>query len=196
LPCAPEWKRRESWHDQKAERNTRERFSIFMCDGGLELDFASWLQLSARTASKRFGNSCTNEIADSALCIHKTVRVVMAPEEEVQRPLLWLIRSMCHCDEPTMRRVIANGVRGTSMPAFAQSAGGMLTDKQIDVITSNIRSRWAGREFSTEPTRLLMPRSSPATLAGRSCLWNLLRVVPRHARPRRTKGQHITNDSF
>jgi len=28
------------------------------------------------------------------------------------------------------------------MPAFAQSAGGMLTDKQIDVITTQIRSRW------------------------------------------------------
>jgi len=41
-----------------------------------------------------------------------------------------------------MRKVIANGVRGTSMPAFAQSAGGMLTDKQIDVITKEIRSRW------------------------------------------------------
>ena len=46
-------------------------------------------------------------------------------------------------DEATMRRVIANGVRGTSMPAFAQSAGGMLTDKQIDVITSGIRLRWS-----------------------------------------------------
>src|SRR5690348_11583539 len=45
-------------------------------------------------------------------------------------------------DEATMRKVIANGVRGTSMPAFAQSAGGMLTDKQIDVITGEIRSRW------------------------------------------------------
>ena len=45
-------------------------------------------------------------------------------------------------DEPSMRKVIANGVRGTSMPAFAQSAGGMLTDKQIDVITNEIRSRW------------------------------------------------------
>src|SRR5437870_5234662 len=45
-------------------------------------------------------------------------------------------------DETAMRKVIANGVRGTSMPAFAQSAGGMLTDKQIDVITSGIRSRW------------------------------------------------------
>jgi cytochrome c oxidase cbb3-type subunit III len=45
-------------------------------------------------------------------------------------------------DEAAMRKVIANGVHGTSMPAFAQSAGGMLTDKQIDVITSGMRSRW------------------------------------------------------
>jgi cytochrome c oxidase cbb3-type subunit III len=45
-------------------------------------------------------------------------------------------------DEQTIRKVTANGVRGTSMPAFAQSAGGMLTDKQIDAITSGIRSRW------------------------------------------------------
>jgi mono/diheme cytochrome c family protein len=45
-------------------------------------------------------------------------------------------------DANAMRKAIANGVRGTSMPAFAQSAGAMLTDKQIDVITSEIRSRW------------------------------------------------------
>jgi mono/diheme cytochrome c family protein len=31
------------------------------------------------------------------------------------------------------------------MPAFAQSAGGMLTDAQIDVITKEIRSRWSRR---------------------------------------------------
>jgi mono/diheme cytochrome c family protein len=48
-------------------------------------------------------------------------------------------------DENVMRRVIANGIPGTSMPAFAQSAGGMLTDKQIDVINSEIRSRWSRR---------------------------------------------------
>jgi mono/diheme cytochrome c family protein len=46
-------------------------------------------------------------------------------------------------DEPSMRRAIANGVHGASMPAFVQSAGGMLTDKQIDVITAGIRSRWS-----------------------------------------------------
>jgi cytochrome c oxidase cbb3-type subunit III len=46
-------------------------------------------------------------------------------------------------DETAMRAVIANGVHGTSMPAFAQHAGGMLTDAQIDVITRGIRERWS-----------------------------------------------------
>ena len=50
-------------------------------------------------------------------------------------------------DEPATRKIIANGVHGTSMPAFAQSAGGMLTEKQIDVITSGILSRWAQKRI-------------------------------------------------
>ena len=45
-------------------------------------------------------------------------------------------------DEAAMRKVITNGVPGTPMSAFAQSAGGMLTDKQVDVIVQQIRSRW------------------------------------------------------
>ena len=36
-------------------------------------------------------------------------------------------------DETTMRNIVAKGVRGTSMPAFAQSAGGMLTERQIEL---------------------------------------------------------------
>lgn len=46
-------------------------------------------------------------------------------------------------DDATIRRFASNGVPGTPMPAFAQSAGGMLTDKQIDVLVTGIRSRWA-----------------------------------------------------
>jgi cytochrome c oxidase cbb3-type subunit 3 len=46
-------------------------------------------------------------------------------------------------DQGAMRKVIEKGIHGTSMSAFAQSAGGMLTDKQIDVITSGIFSHWA-----------------------------------------------------
>ena len=46
-------------------------------------------------------------------------------------------------DDATIRRVTADGVAGTSMPAFAQHSGGMLTDDQIDVIVGGIRTRWA-----------------------------------------------------
>ncbi len=46
-------------------------------------------------------------------------------------------------DDAIVRRATADGISGTSMPAFAESAGGMLTDKQIDVIVRGIRERWA-----------------------------------------------------
>src|SRR6202041_3667547 len=45
-------------------------------------------------------------------------------------------------DENAVRKVVANGVRGTSMPAFAQSAGGLLTDEQVNAIASGLVSRW------------------------------------------------------
>jgi mono/diheme cytochrome c family protein len=46
-------------------------------------------------------------------------------------------------NDTAMRAAIANGVRGTSMPAFAQRAGGTLTDTQIDVLVREITSRWS-----------------------------------------------------
>jgi mono/diheme cytochrome c family protein len=46
-------------------------------------------------------------------------------------------------DDTVLRRAATNGIRGTSMPAFAQSAGGMLTEKQIDAIVRGIRERWS-----------------------------------------------------
>jgi cytochrome c oxidase cbb3-type subunit 3 len=47
-------------------------------------------------------------------------------------------------DDASMRRVVANGVPGTSMPPFAQSAGGDLTDRQIDIVIAGVRKSWAG----------------------------------------------------
>src|ERR1700741_914327 len=46
-------------------------------------------------------------------------------------------------DDSVVQRAVTNGIPGTAMPAFAQSAGGMLTSKQIDVIVSGIRERWS-----------------------------------------------------
>ncbi len=96
-----------------------------------------------------------------------------------------------------MRKVIANGVRGTAMPAFAQSAGGMLTDKQIDVITSGIRSRWSkpGILDGANPPSYAA-KSAGDSQRGEAAYKTLLRIVPRRGRPGGPKGSAITNDSF
>ncbi len=46
-------------------------------------------------------------------------------------------------DDATLRRVIAQGIPGSLMPAFAQSSGGFLTEAQVDILAHEIRSRWA-----------------------------------------------------
>jgi len=46
-------------------------------------------------------------------------------------------------DDEVLHKVVTNGVDGTSMPAFARSAGGMLTDKQVDIIVRGIRQKYA-----------------------------------------------------
>ena len=46
-------------------------------------------------------------------------------------------------EDSTIRRTAAEGVRGTSMPAFAQSSGGFLSNEQIDAIVAGMRTRWA-----------------------------------------------------
>jgi mono/diheme cytochrome c family protein len=61
-------------------------------------------------------------------------------------------------DDAAIHKVIANGARGTAMPAFAESAGGMLTDAQIDVITKGMRSRWSMQGL---PDRATAPSYAP-----------------------------------
>jgi cytochrome c oxidase cbb3-type subunit 3 len=45
-------------------------------------------------------------------------------------------------DDAAIRRTIKEGRPGTPMPAFAQRAGGMLTDAQIEILVHGIRN-WA-----------------------------------------------------
>jgi cytochrome c oxidase cbb3-type subunit 3 len=44
--------------------------------------------------------------------------------------------------DAVIRGTIESGRRGTSMPAFAQKAGGMLTDAQIEILVRGVRN-WA-----------------------------------------------------
>jgi len=43
----------------------------------------------------------------------------------------------------TLRKWISGGMPGTEMPAFAQSAGGMLTDPQVNALIAGMRKRWS-----------------------------------------------------
>jgi cytochrome c oxidase cbb3-type subunit 3 len=45
-------------------------------------------------------------------------------------------------DDTTLRNTIARGMPGTQMPAWAQSAGGMLTGAQVDALVSGMRKEW------------------------------------------------------
>ena len=46
-------------------------------------------------------------------------------------------------DDATLRKWISGGMPGTEMPAFAQSAGGMLTDAQVTALIGGMRQRWS-----------------------------------------------------
>ncbi len=60
--------------------------------------------------------------------------------------------------DETIRKAIASGIRGSLMPAFAKSAGGTLTDEQIEILVHEMRERWA------KPNDLL--GTSPPSYAG------------------------------
>lgn len=45
-----------------------------------------------------------------------------------------------------LRIMIADGVPGTSSPAFAKRAGGNLTDKQINILVGEMLSRWGAAD--------------------------------------------------
>jgi len=55
-------------------------------------------------------------------------------------------------DDATLRKRISGGMPGTEMPAFAQSAGGMLTDAQVNALIDGMRRRWSEPSVSAGPT--------------------------------------------
>ena len=65
-------------------------------------------------------------------------------------------------DETTMRRVTAEGVPGTAMPAFAKHSGGSLGDEQIDAIVRGIRNSQTSAETGSD----LNPPPYSTSIAG------------------------------
>lgn len=44
--------------------------------------------------------------------------------------------------DSALQKIISNGETGTHMPAFVQSAGGFLTDAQVEALVHGMRSQW------------------------------------------------------
>jgi mono/diheme cytochrome c family protein len=100
-------------------------------------------------------------------------------------------------DEATVRNIVGNGVRGTSMPAFAQSAGGMLTEQQVQAITTGMFSRWGHKQVLDGAN----PPSYAAKTAGNADHGQLVfgtYCASCHGSEGggTSKGSAITNDSF
>ena len=58
------------------------------------------------------------------------------------RPTRWLSAYQALVDQQILRQTIANGEPGTHMPPFAISAGGTLTDQQVDSLVNGMRAAW------------------------------------------------------
>jgi cytochrome c oxidase cbb3-type subunit 3 len=100
-------------------------------------------------------------------------------------------------DENAVHNVVANGVRGTSMPAFAQSAGGVLTDEQVNVITSGMFSRWARKGIldGTNPPSYAAKTTGDAT-HGEVAFGTYCASCHGAEGGGTAKGSALTNDSF
>jgi len=46
-------------------------------------------------------------------------------------------------DDALLRKVVGKGIPGTSMPAFAKSAGGMLTEAQVEILVRGLREHYS-----------------------------------------------------
>ena len=68
------------------------------------------------------------------------------PALPLANPVYWSIAS-----DDTIRLVTASGIRGSLMPAFAKSAGGALTDQQIEMLVREMRTRWAKAKVPGAP---------------------------------------------
>jgi mono/diheme cytochrome c family protein len=100
-------------------------------------------------------------------------------------------------DDAVIRKVIASGVRGTAMPAFAESSGGMLTDKQIDVITTQIRARWSRRsDLSAASLPSYAPKSPGNASRGEAAYKTYCESCHGPGGRGGPKGSAITDDSF
>jgi len=62
----------------------------------------------------------------------------IGPSISVQNPLYLAV-----IPKDVLRKIVAEGIKGTAMPGFAKANGGDLTDEQVDILVNNLTSKAA-----------------------------------------------------
>ena len=66
--------------------------------------------------------------------------------------------------DDVLRRATSQGIPGTLMPAFVKSAGGTLTDEQVQILVREMRARWSKPEEVGNATPPPYAASAPGDL--------------------------------
>ena len=84
----------------------------------------------------------------------------IGPALSVQNPLYLAV-----VPKDFLKKVIAEGIKGTEMPGFAKSNGGELTDEQVDILVNNLAGKAATQQTAGSDKTLsgssLPPYSAP-----------------------------------
>jgi|ERR1700747_931309 cytochrome c oxidase cbb3-type subunit III len=98
-----------------------------------------------------FGTNCSACHGDDAS---------IGPSISVENPLYLAV-----VPKDFMKKVIADGIKGTAMPGFAKANGGDLTDEQIDILVNNLAGKAAIQQTAesnkTSSGSNLPPYSAP-----------------------------------
>jgi cytochrome c oxidase cbb3-type subunit 3/ubiquinol-cytochrome c reductase cytochrome c subunit len=95
-----------------------------------------------------------------------------AARERIPGAAIWIDEPfyLAFADEATLRRVTAEGVPGTAMPAFARSRGGSLSDEQIESLVRGLPVAVGFREELMARRTPLPPYEGAPGDAGRGAL--------------------------
>jgi len=99
--------------------------------------------------------------------------------------------------DDTIRRATASGVHGSLMPAFAKSAGGTLSEEQIEILVREIRARWwkSNGELGTTPPPYAAKEAGSAT-RGAGAYATYCAACHGPEGKGTSKGSSIVDDSF
>jgi len=71
--------------------------------------------------------------------------------------------------DDALRQVISQGTIGTNMPAFSQTSGGVLTERQIELLISGMRASWSKPDEFKE---IIIPTYSAAALTANGSVFD------------------------